>query len=160
MQPNFSDDSAHYARRLPDGHPERNNPFRMLIGEVGYVPGADLLFGSDGMPHGFRAGLRQALFPPHAGQRLTEAEFVAGYCMPDEVAGHIEVQIDPDERSVSGRVVLGDGGPHLAGPGAQPDAARGPRGDASSTTPACLNRPPMVSGAAAGGAGGVVTMSI
>jgi predicted amidohydrolase YtcJ len=109
MQPNFSEDSANYAERLPEGYPERNNPFRMLIDRVGYVPGVDLLFGSDGMPHGWRYGLKQSLFPKggYPGQTLTVDEFVAGYCLPDCGAGHIEVEIDRDNRQVAGRVVLG-----------------------------------------------------
>lgn len=107
MQPNFSDDSVHYADRLPAGYPERNNPFRMLIDGVGYVPGEDLVFGSDGMPHGAAEGLRQALFPPHAGQGLTVEEFVAGYGMP-EAAGHVEVRIDAGARQVACRTVLAE----------------------------------------------------
>lgn len=79
MQPNFSDDSRHYLDRLPDGYAERNNPFRMLIDRVGYRPGVDLLFGSDGMPSGAAPALAAALQPPHAGQRLTRAELFAGY---------------------------------------------------------------------------------
>lgn len=100
MQPNFSDDSVHYAARLPSGYPQRNNPFRMLIDRVGYVPGEDLLFGSDGMPHGAGEALRQSLFPPHAGQTLTLSEFVAGYCIADTDRGHIDVRVDPAARSV------------------------------------------------------------
>jgi predicted amidohydrolase YtcJ len=107
MQPNFSDDSVDYADRLPDGYPERNNPFRMLIDQVGYVPGVDLLFGSDGMPHGVREGLRQSLFPHYAGQKLTLEEFTAGYCSTEGGAGHIEARIDPDNRQVTCRIVLG-----------------------------------------------------
>lgn len=109
MQPNFSDDSVHYADRLPEGYPERNNPFRMLIDRVGYVPGVDLLFGSDGMPHGVAEGLRQALFPPLESQVLTVDEFVAGYCLPASDAGHIEVRIDPESRQVRCRTVLEEG---------------------------------------------------
>jgi predicted amidohydrolase YtcJ len=106
MQPNFSDESVYYADRLPEGYPERNNPFRMLIDEVGYVPGVDLLFGSDGMPHGVREGLRQSLFPPCAGQKLTADEFAAGYGSPDDRAGHIEARVDPVDRQVTCRIVL------------------------------------------------------
>lgn len=106
MQPNFSDDSIHYTDRLPDEYLESNNPFRMLIDRVGYVPGIDLFFGSDGMPHGIGDGLRQSLFPPYAGQTLTIEEFVAGYGMRDRGVGHIEVQIDPRERRVTYQVVL------------------------------------------------------
>ena len=95
------------ADRLPDGYPERNNPFRMLIDQVGYIPGDDLLFGSDGMPHGIREALRQSLFPPYAGQTLTLEEFVAGYGGPPENrAGHIETRIDRTTRQVACRVVL------------------------------------------------------
>lgn len=83
MQPNFSDDSVMYTDRLPAGFPELNNPFRMLIDEAGFVPGRDLLFGSDGMPHGMQQALQSALFPPYPGQRLTIREFIAGYCIPD-----------------------------------------------------------------------------
>ncbi len=107
MQPNFSDDSVHYAQRLPDDYPDRNNPLRMLIDRVGYVPGEDLCFGSDGMPHGFREALRQSLFPAVSGQALTVAEFVAGYCLRGgdaERLGHIEVRIDADAKTVAGRV--------------------------------------------------------
>ena len=66
------------------------------------------VFGSDGMPHGVREGLRQSLFPDprYPGQALTLEEFVAGYCMPDDRAGHIEVQVDPDRRRVTARVAL------------------------------------------------------
>ncbi len=106
MQPNFSDDSIHYADRLPAHYAERNNPLRMLIDEAGYVPGEDLFFGSDGMPHGFREALQQSLFPRYPGQRLTSEEFVAGYCEADRAAGYIDVAIDADNANVTGRVVL------------------------------------------------------
>jgi len=108
MQPNFSEDSANYVDRLPEQYPERNNPFRMLIDRVGYVPGKDLLFGSDGMPPGWRYGLKQSLFPKGRipNQALTVDEFVAGYCLPDCGAGYIDVEIDRAEREVTGRVVL------------------------------------------------------
>lgn len=94
MQPNFSHDSFVYRDRLPNLYQERNNPFRMLIDKAGFVPGEDLIFGSDGMPHGARQALRAALFPPMKGQRLTLAEFMAGYCMPDTSTGSIEFSSD------------------------------------------------------------------
>jgi len=103
MQPNFSEDSVMYADRLPAGYPERNNPFRMLIDRVGFVPGNDLYFGSDGMPHGAQPALQQSLFPDgkHEGQVLTLDEFVAGYCYPDMTHGSIDVETDAAGRVVS-----------------------------------------------------------
>lgn len=102
MQPNFSEDSVAYAERLPDGYPARNNPFRMLIDRVSFVPGVDLYFGSDGMPHGVQPALRQSLFPDggYEGQVLTLDEFIAGYCLPDMRHGSIVVDVDPVSRSV------------------------------------------------------------
>jgi predicted amidohydrolase YtcJ len=96
MQPNFSEDSVMYADRLPEGYPARNNPFRMLIDRVGFTPGDDLFFGSDGMPHGAHEALRQSLFPEggHANQILTIDEFVAGYCLPTTDRGHLDVAIE------------------------------------------------------------------
>lgn len=96
MQPNFSEDSVMYADRLPHGYPARNNPFRMLIDRVGFTPGEDLWFGSDGMPHGAHEALRQSLFPEggHADQILTLDEFVAGYCLPATTHGHLDVSIE------------------------------------------------------------------
>jgi hypothetical protein len=114
MQPNFSDDSLHYSERLPEGYAERNNPFRMLIDRIGYVPGVDLLFGSDGMPSGVGEALRQSLFPPHAGQTLSIEEFTAGYCLPAADVGLIEVRIDTDGRRVTHRVVLEENEPAAA----------------------------------------------
>jgi len=124
MQPNFSDDSMYYADRLPDGYAERNNPFRMLIDRIGFVPGTDLLLGSDGMPHGVREGLRQSLFPPHPDQALTADEFAAGYCLPAGGAGHIDVWIDHDRRQVTHRVVLEQSGATLAEPGTAAPSTR------------------------------------
>jgi predicted amidohydrolase YtcJ len=96
MQPNFSEDSVAYAERLPSGYPANNNPFRMLIDRAGFVPGVDLYFGSDGMPHGAPEALRQSLSPEggHDGQLLTLDEFVAGYCHSDMTHGAIEVEIE------------------------------------------------------------------
>lgn len=84
MQPNFSDDSVDYADRLPGDFPARNNPFRMLIDQVGFEPGVDLILGSDGMPTGIEPALRSALSPPFDSQRLTLDEFRAGYCAATE----------------------------------------------------------------------------
>jgi predicted amidohydrolase YtcJ len=111
LQPNFSLDSTCYADRLPESYRLRNNPLRMLIDEAGYVPGKDLVFGSDGMPHGARAALEGALFPPLPCQKLTLEELVAGYCMPDFRNGYIDVSIDYEGRTVDLEVVLaGEGG--------------------------------------------------
>ena len=97
MQPNFSADSADYSDRLAQDYLEANNPFRMLIDDVGYLPGQDLIFGSDGMPHGVAEALKQSLFPPYPQQRLTLNEFVAGYCMTDQSDEWINVSISDDD---------------------------------------------------------------
>lgn len=94
MQPNFSIDSTVYADRLSLKYLEWNNPFRMLIDKVGFVPGEDLILGSDGMPHGVEAALQMSLFPPYEQQRLTLDEFIAGYCMPDKSYGQVDLEID------------------------------------------------------------------
>ncbi|TCS40185.1 amidohydrolase family protein [Reinekea marinisedimentorum] len=101
MQPNFNSDSIHYADRLPQPFLSRNNPFRMLIDEVGFVPGVDLLFGSDGMPHGAEYALQQVLFPPFPAQALTVDEFQQGYCLPSMAQGYIEVAVDELQKTVS-----------------------------------------------------------
>ena len=101
MQPNFSQDSEDYRDRLAEHYLPANNPFRMLIDEVGYVPGEDLLFGSDGMPHGAAEALQQALFPPHPRQQqLTLDEFVAGYCLPDQSQGAFDVVISDEDVTI------------------------------------------------------------
>lgn len=87
MQPNFSNDSSMYTDRLPAGFAALNNPFRMLIDDAGFVPGEDLIFGSDGMPHGIQPALQSALFPPFPGQAITLPEFQAGYCLPGSEPG-------------------------------------------------------------------------
>jgi|GEM_PF-225458 len=99
MQPNFSYDSVSLAGSLPAGYPEKNNPFRMLIDEAGFVPGEDLIFGSDGMPHGMETALEAALFPPEDGQELTLEEFTLGYTRPNEKAV-VDIQIDYENRWV------------------------------------------------------------
>ena len=104
MQPNFSSDSVDYRDRMDAGYCELNNPFRMLIDEVGFVPGKDLVFGSDGMPHGIEYAIEQSLFPSLESQRLTIDEFQAGYCLPNFDKGHIEVDIE-NQRVVEIRVI-------------------------------------------------------
>jgi hypothetical protein len=79
MQPNFNADSVDYADRLTPRHRAENDPFRMLIDEAGFVPGVDLVFGSDGMPHGPAEAARTALDPAYPGQRLSLEEIEAGY---------------------------------------------------------------------------------
>ena len=101
MQPNFSEDSTAYADRLGPARCAANNPFRMLIDDVGFAPGVDLLFGSDGMPHGVSSALRAALFPPYEQQALTLDEFVQGYCFPPGSPGSIAVEICGREISYS-----------------------------------------------------------
>jgi len=93
MQPNFSADSTVYSDRLLPQYLEQNNPFRMLIDKVGFVPGKDLILGSDGMPQGAEAALQVALFPPFPQQKLTLEEFIAAYCMPDKFYGEINLEI-------------------------------------------------------------------
>ncbi|HTP66543.1 MAG TPA: amidohydrolase family protein [Geobacteraceae bacterium] len=106
MQPNFSFESSFYRDRLPECYLAANNPFRMLIDDAGFVPGRDLLFGSDGMPHGVQYALESALFPPFPGQTLSLDEFVAGYCMPDLENGFIDIVIDLANRKISTEVTL------------------------------------------------------
>ncbi len=101
MQPNFSLDSDHYSDRLSGKYLKMNNPFRMLIDKVGFVPGKDLILGSDGMPHGVEAALKSSLFPPYPSQKLTLNEFKEGYCVSDECIGKIEIKIDEDKEEVS-----------------------------------------------------------
>jgi hypothetical protein len=99
MQPNFSSDSVDYADRLGVPWREANNPFRMLIDRAGFKPGRDLLFGSDGMPHGLEEALQWGLFPAFAGQRLSLEELRAGYGIP-EGEGPFRVEIDGERRRV------------------------------------------------------------
>lgn len=100
MQPNFTSDSADYADRLDPARLARNNPFRMLIDRVGFQPGRDLIFGSDGMPHGLAWAAQWSLFPPFEGQRLGLEELLAGYgAAPGSLAPR-ELVIDEAAQSV------------------------------------------------------------
>lgn len=94
MQPNFSSDSVDYADRLDAAYLAANNPFRMLIDRVGFRPGRDLIFGSDGMPHGIAFPARVSLFPAAPGQRLSLEELVAGYGPARGASGTVELEID------------------------------------------------------------------
>ena len=106
MQPNFNVDSIYFTDRLAEHYIQQNNPFRMLIDEVGFKPGKDLIFGSDGMPYGVDDSLKCSLFPPYPSQKLTLDEYIAGYCMPDTEHGYIEVEIDDGQQSVNSRVIV------------------------------------------------------
>lgn len=100
MQPNFSGDSLFYADKLSSVLCRHNNPLRMLIDQVGFVPGEDLLWGSDGMPSGLAPALQSALFPPFPEQALTIEEVLAGYSA-DPSFGYQEYIIDEKYQSVS-----------------------------------------------------------
>lgn len=105
MQPNFNMDSVDYADRLTKEYCMLNNPFRMVIDKAGFVPGKNLLLGSDGMPMGIDGALQASLFPPVPSQRLSLDEFVAGYCVDDFAKGYIEVEIDNRNQRVDYKVV-------------------------------------------------------
>jgi predicted amidohydrolase YtcJ len=100
MQPNFTSDSVDYADRLDGDRLARNNPFRMLLDEAGFRPGRDLIFGSDGMPHGLECAAQWSLFPPFAGQRLSLDELCAGYGPAPGLAPLRELDIDEGARRV------------------------------------------------------------
>lgn len=100
MQPNFNSDSTDYADRLDAHWLEINNPFRMLIDRAGFVPGKDLLFGSDGMPHGIEYALQWSLFPPYPGQRLGLEELMAGYGPSVNATGESVLEIDEERKRV------------------------------------------------------------
>jgi len=101
MQPNFSSDTVDYADRLPSSYLERNNPFRMLIDDVGFVPGVDLIFGSDGMPDGIAYAATVSIFPASQGQRLSIDELVAGYGPAHGVHGSTTIRIDDRAKRVT-----------------------------------------------------------
>ena len=100
MQPNFTSDSIDYADRLDEACLVRNNPFRMLIDRVGFRPGRDLIFGSDGMPHGLAYAARWSLFPPFEGQRLSLEELLAGYGPAPGDLPLLDLDIDTTAREV------------------------------------------------------------
>ncbi len=103
MQPNFSADSVDYVDRLLPRHCAKNNPFRMLIDEVGFKPGENLVFGSDGMPHGPENAMQWSRYPSQAGQRISEAEFLSGYgpSKGQPPAGAITMSYDESRRKVA-----------------------------------------------------------
>lgn len=109
MQPNFSDDSRQYIDRLSAQYRKRNNPFRMLIDTGGFIPGKDLLFGTDTPPYSAEYALKSALFPPLESQKLTIDEVVAGFCMPDTTHGHLDVCIEADRQLIQTRIHLRNG---------------------------------------------------
>jgi predicted amidohydrolase YtcJ len=100
MQPNFTADSVDYADRLPPEYLAVNNPFRMLLDQAGFLPGKDLVFGSDGMPHGLAYAAQWSLFPPFRGQSLSLDELVAGYGLSRGDAGTFLLEVDEQEKSV------------------------------------------------------------
>jgi predicted amidohydrolase YtcJ len=100
MQPNFNMDSVVYIDRMTQKYCEANNPFRMLIDNVGFIPGKDLIFGSDGMPTGIDGTLQESLFPPVPGQKVSLEEFAAAYCTDNLNKGFINVHIDQLKRKV------------------------------------------------------------
>jgi predicted amidohydrolase YtcJ len=100
MQPNFNSDSEDYTDRLGHAELAANNPFRMLLDEAGFHCGEDLIFGSDGMPHGVEYALQWSLFPAFPGQRLSVEELTAGYGLPPEGQGHCTLSVDEDRRKV------------------------------------------------------------
>ncbi|HUW70726.1 MAG TPA: amidohydrolase family protein [bacterium] len=101
MQPNFSSDTIDYADRLPASYLDRNNPFRMLIDDVGFVPGVDLIFGSDGMPDGIAYAATVSLFPACPVQRLSIDELVAGYGPARGISGSTTIDIDHNAKRVT-----------------------------------------------------------
>lgn len=100
MQPNFNDDSSLYANKLSPTWCRYNNPLRMLIDQVGFVPGQDLLWGSDGLPSGLAPALQSALFPTQPEQALTIEEILAGYSANPDF-GYQEYIIDELNQSVT-----------------------------------------------------------
>jgi hypothetical protein len=113
MQPNFNSDSVDYRDRLSPELLAANDPFRMLIDEAGFLPGRDLIFGSDGMPHGPEYALQWSLFPAFPGQRLELGEFLAGYSLEGDQGESRPDSFKPAIISIDearGRVYTGDHG--------------------------------------------------
>ncbi|HJO95741.1 MAG TPA: amidohydrolase family protein [Victivallales bacterium] len=106
MQPNFSYMSVNYKDRLPKHYLEVLNPFRMLIDRLNFSPGKDLIFGSDGMPHGVNCAINASFFPPLVSQKLTIEEFIAGYCINDNKAGYVDIIIDSEQRNIKTAVTV------------------------------------------------------
>lgn len=106
MQPTFSFDSVYYKDRLSKKYLKKNNPFRMLIDDIGFEPGKDLFFGSDGMPHGIYPALKSCLFPPLESQKLDLEEFVKAYCVEGRNYGYVDVEIDENNQEIDTNVVL------------------------------------------------------
>lgn len=100
MQPNFSFNSIDFTDRLSAEYLKNNNPFRMLIDNVGYEPGKNLIFGSDGMPHGIDYALKSAIFPPYKRQKLSINEIIEGYCLDTKKFGFIEIEINRDKQEI------------------------------------------------------------
>lgn len=78
MQPNFVGEwggtNGMYYSRLGEGRAVRNNPFREVLDSR-----VKLVFGSDCMPFSPLYGMDSAVRAPHAAQRITPEEAVAGY---------------------------------------------------------------------------------
>ena len=100
MQPNFSSDSSNYADRLDQAYCLGNNPFRMLIDNIGYTPGENLFLGSDGMPHGIESAAQHSFFPGISSQQISISEFIAAYCLDDFSQGSIHLKIDESRKTV------------------------------------------------------------
>jgi hypothetical protein len=60
----------------------------------------DLIFGSDGMPHGLEHAAQWSLFPAWPGQRLTLPELLDGYGARLDPDGPVALEIDDDARRV------------------------------------------------------------
>lgn len=101
MQPNFSSDTVDYADRLSASLLARNNPFRMLIDDAEFIPGTDMIFGSDGMPDGIAYATTVSLFPASPVQRLSMDELVAGYGPAHGIGGQVTLDIDDKARRVT-----------------------------------------------------------